>query len=131
MSVYSNDKPSGNEPAIRRWFSTGIACLTFLLLSGCDQLGIDTPATIQARAEQEGKAVGTACRHAMRAIEDCYAMNAKTPKSAIATGWREMDEYMRENNIAGVAPELNKAGAMDKKEPADEEAPAESASAAH
>jgi hypothetical protein len=40
----------------------------------------------------------------MRAIEDCYILNPKADKSAIYTGWREMDEYMRENKLEGVAP---------------------------
>ena len=76
------------------------------LLSGCDLLGIESAETVAARKEAEGKAVGSACRHAMRAIEDCYVMNPKAQKSAVFTGWREMDEYMRENKIEGVAPTI-------------------------
>lgn len=73
-------------------------------LSGCDQLGIETPAKSAERQEAEAKAIGSACRHAMRAIEDCYVLNPKAEKSAVFTGWREMDEYMRENKLEGVAP---------------------------
>ena len=40
----------------------------------------------------------------MRAIEDCYTLNPKAEKAAVYTGWREMDEYMRENKLEGVAP---------------------------
>lgn len=40
----------------------------------------------------------------MRAIEDCYALNPKAPKASVFAGWREMDEYMRENKLEGVAP---------------------------
>jgi hypothetical protein len=40
----------------------------------------------------------------MRAIEDCYTLNPKADKAAVFEGWREMDEYMRENKIEGVAP---------------------------
>jgi hypothetical protein len=76
------------------------------LLSGCDLLGIESAESVAARKEAEGKAVGSACRHAMRAIEDCYVMNPKAQKSAVFTGWREMDEYMRENKIEGVAPTI-------------------------
>jgi hypothetical protein len=76
------------------------------LLSGCDLLGIESAETVAARKEAEGKAVGSACRHAMRAIEDCYVMNPRAQKSAVFTGWREMDEYMRENKIEGVAPTI-------------------------
>jgi len=73
-------------------------------LSGCDQLGIETPAKTAERMATESKAIGSACRHAMRAIEDCYTLNPKADKSAVFGGWREMDEYMRENKLEGVAP---------------------------
>lgn len=75
-----------------------------LMLGGCDQLGIETPAKEAVRLAAEAKAVGSACRHAMRAIEDCYTLNPKADKAAVFEGWREMDEYMRENKIEGVAP---------------------------
>ena len=47
-------------------------------LTACDQiqrqvLGED-PAAKAAKQEAEGKAVGGACRHSGRAIEDCYAI---------------------------------------------------------
>lgn len=73
-------------------------------LAGCDQLGIETPQKTAERAESDAKAVGGACRHALRAIEDCYILNPKAEKSAVYTGWREMDEYMRENKLEGIAP---------------------------
>ena len=75
-------------------------------LSGCDLLGIESGSVTAAKKEAEGKAVGGACRHAMRAIEDCYTLNPKAQKAAVYAGWREMDEYMRENKIDGVAPTL-------------------------
>ena len=77
-----------------------------LLLSGCDQLGIETPAQQDAKVEAEGKAVGSACRQAGRALEDCYQINPKASKSAIFNGWREMDAYMRENKLETVPPEF-------------------------
>lgn len=81
------------------------ACLLAgLQLAACDQLGIETPAKSAERQEAEARAVGSACRHAMRAIEDCYVLNPKAEKSAVFAGWREMDEYMRENKLEGVAP---------------------------
>ena len=40
----------------------------------------------------------------MRAIEDCYTLNPKADKASVFMGWREMDEYMRENKLDGVAP---------------------------
>lgn len=75
-----------------------------LLLSGCDQLGLETPAKAAEREIAEAKAIGGACRHALRAIEDCYTLNPKSDKSSVFTGWREMDEYMRENKLDGIAP---------------------------
>ena len=83
-----------------------LACA--LLLAGCEMLGIESPEKLALQKEAEGKAVGSACRHALRAIEDCYALNPKALKSAVFGGWREMDEYMRENKLEGVAPVLAK-----------------------
>ena len=79
-------------------------------LSGCDQLGVETPAVVAAKREAEGKAIGGACRHAGRAIEDCYTLNRKADKGAVFAGWREMNDYMRENKIDAVKPELPPAG---------------------
>ena len=56
------------------------------------------------RREADGKAVGGACRHAGRALEDCYALNRKADRAAVFAGWREMNDYMRENKIDVVAP---------------------------
>jgi hypothetical protein len=79
-------------------------------LAGCDQLGIETPAVLTAKREVEGKAIGGACRHAGRAIEDCYALNKKADKAAVFAGWREMNDYMRENKLDAVAPQLTPGG---------------------
>ena len=78
--------------------------LSALLLVGCDQLGIETPAVTSARKDADSKAVGGACRHANRAIEDCYTLNKKADKAAVYAGWREMNEYMRENKLEPVLP---------------------------
>jgi hypothetical protein len=80
------------------------------LLAGCDQLGIESASVTAARQEADGKAVGGACRHAGRAIEDCFALNRRVDKAAIYAGWREMDDYMRENKEAVVAPVLAPGG---------------------
>ena len=74
------------------------------LLAGCDMLGIESPEKIAAVREAEGKAIGGACRHAARAIEDCYTLNKKADKAAVFAGWREMNDYMRENKIEPVPP---------------------------
>jgi hypothetical protein len=70
-------------------------------------LGIESTQAIAARREAEGKAVGAACRHAGRAIEDCYVMNRKADKAAVFAGWRDMNDYMRENQIEAVRPQLS------------------------
>ncbi len=77
-----------------------ILCAT--LLAGCDLLGIETASQTEAKREAEGRAIGSACRHAVRSIEDCYAQNPRALKAAVFSGWREMDEYMRENNVVGM-----------------------------
>jgi hypothetical protein len=86
------------------WRVGTLALAMACMLGGCDQLGIETPAKSAERLLGEAKAIGSACRHAMRAIEDCYTLNPKADKSAMFAGWREMDEYMRENKIDGIAP---------------------------
>jgi hypothetical protein len=83
-----------------------LLALVVLPLAGCDALGIDTPEKIAAVREADGKAIGGACRHAGRAIEDCFALNRKADRAAIFAGWREMNDYMRENNIEPITPQL-------------------------
>ena len=74
------------------------------LLAGCDQLGIESAATTVARKEAEGKAVGAGCRHAARSVEQCYVTNKRADKAAVFAGWKEMNDYMRENKIEAVPP---------------------------
>ena len=80
------------------------------LLAGCDMvggaLGIESPEKVAASRDAEGKAVGGACRHAGRAIEDCYTMNKKADKAAVFAGWRDMNDYMRENKIEPLPPQI-------------------------
>lgn len=84
--------------------------IAVLTLNACDQigqkLGLEDPSKKEARMEPEAKAVGSACRQSGRAIEDCYAIYGWLPKAGIYAGWREMDEYMRENKLETVAPQL-------------------------
>lgn len=75
-------------------------------LAGCDQLGIESTAATAARREAEGKAVGGGCRHAARSVEQCYEQNKRADKAAVFAGWREMNDYMRENKIEPVAPQV-------------------------
>jgi hypothetical protein len=78
---------------------------TTLLIAGCDQLGLGPDPRI-AQREADARAIGAACRHAMRGIEDCYRLNERVSKTAIFEGWKEMDQYMRENKIEGAPSTL-------------------------
>ena len=69
-------------------------------------LGIDSPEKIAAARDADGKAVGGACRHAGRAIEDCFTIYRKADRAAMFAGWRDMNDYMRDNKIEPVAPQL-------------------------
>ncbi|KQW68930.1 MAG: hypothetical protein Q8L12_05305 [Methylibium sp.] len=84
--------------------------IALALLAGCDLLGTEAAEKTAALKEADGKAIGSACRHAGRAIEDCYALNAKAQRAAVFAGWREMDEYMRENKLEAVAPQIQRPG---------------------
>ncbi|MDR7305008.1 hypothetical protein [Rhodoferax saidenbachensis] len=78
--------------------------LTFVfLLSGCDLETLLADPRV-AQREADAKAIGGACRHGLRSLEDCYAMNEKASKAAVFAGWKDMDQYMRDNKIEGVAP---------------------------
>ena len=107
-------------------FITAIALCAATLLAGCDKLGIESADQIAARKQEEGKAVGGACRQAGRGIEDCYALNKRADKAAVFAGWREMNDYMRENKMEAAAPTLSPAVASAQKadEPADDAKPA-------
>lgn len=80
-----------------------LVSLLALTLAACDIPGMGPDPRI-AQREAEGKAIGGACRYALRGIEECYQRNPKAPKTAIFDGWKDMDVYMRENKLAGQAP---------------------------
>ncbi len=81
--------------------------LATLGAAGCNLFGGEAAEAAAARREADGKAVGGACRHAGRAIEDCYLLNRRADKAAVYAGWREMNDYMRENKLEPVAPQLS------------------------
>ena len=120
---------------MRRLLSAAPLLVLLLNLAACDQIqqkmGIEDPAAKEARTEAEGKAVGGACRHSGRAIEDCYAIYTWLPKAAVYTGWRDMDAYMRENKIETIEPVLPPPQSPDsKRRKAKEETPAEAKASA-
>lgn len=99
-------KPSCHWSAMRSRLPLLLCLSAALGLTGCDMLGIESATVVAEKRLGEGKAVGAACRHAGRAIEDCYALNKKSDKAAIYAGWREMDDYMRENKLEPVPPQI-------------------------
>lgn len=75
-------------------------------LSACEQIGIPDRSKEAAAKEAEGRAIGSACRQAGRALEDCYTLNPDAHKAAIFSGWRDMNDYMTENKLDIVKPTL-------------------------
>ncbi|WP_069106133.1 hypothetical protein [Acidovorax sp. RAC01] len=94
------------------------AAAAMLLLSGCDKIPGLGPDPRVAQREEEAKAIGGACRHALRGLEDCYTLNPKSGKAAIFAGWKEMDAYMRENKLEGAPAVLGKADKPARDKPA-------------
>jgi hypothetical protein len=81
-----------------------------LLLAGCDlEALLADPKVVQREAD--AKAIGGACRFGLRSIEDCYMMNEKASKSAVFMGWKDMDQYMRDNKVEGIPAKLSKPNA--------------------
>ena len=78
-----------------------LTLVTTLLLAGCVIPGLGPDPRIALR-EAEARAIGGACRHGLRSIEDCYSLNEEASKAAVFEGWKDMDGYMRENKIEGV-----------------------------
>src|SRR5689334_9588336 len=91
---------------MRRSFTVLALAFVAVVATGCDALGVETPEKAAAAREADGKAIGAACRHAGRAIEDCFAIYKKADRAAIYAGWRDMNDYMRENKIEPVPPQL-------------------------
>jgi hypothetical protein len=81
--------------------------LVALSATGCNLFGGESAEAVVARREADGRAIGGACRHAGRAIEDCYTLNRRADKASVYAGWREMNDYMRENKLDPVAPQLS------------------------
>ena len=80
------------------------------LAGGCDMLSelleIPNPAREHAIKEAEGRAIGGACRHAGRSLEDCYTLNPTAEKASVFAGWRDMNDYMMEHKLDAVPSRL-------------------------
>lgn len=104
-------------------------CLCTALLAGCDALGIESATQVAERKQAEAHAIGSACRHAIRSIEDCFKANPKAGKAAVFAGWKEMDQYMRDNQIVGMPSPIGSTDEEDTEHddgaPPDDHAPAE------
>ena len=85
-----------------------LALSSILLLTACDKIPGLGPDPRVAQREEEAKAIGGACRHALRGLEDCYTLNPKAPKASVFAGWKDMDAYMRENKIEGAPSVLGR-----------------------
>lgn len=96
-------------------------CLSAALLAGCDALGIESAAKLAERKQAEAHAIGSACRHAIRSIEDCFKTNPRAGKAAVFAGWKEMDQYMRDNQIVGMPSPIEPAAEAEAVEEASEE----------
>jgi hypothetical protein len=98
--------------------------LPFLLLplalafAGCDQIAkLDG----SKAKEADAVAVGSACRQAGRAIEDCFNLNPDAPKASVFAGWKEMNEYMVSNKLDPVTPTVPRPEPKKKKDEDEEE----------
>lgn len=74
------------------------------MLSSCDLSQI--PGLTGKLSMEDSKAVGAACRHSGRALEDCFSLNPNTHQSGVFEGWRDMNDYMLANEIEVVKPEI-------------------------
>lgn len=90
-----------------------LIAVALLPLAGCEIPGLGPDPRI-AQREAEAKAIGGACRHALRGLEDCFTLNPKASKAQVFAGWKEMDLYMRENKIEGAPSVLTQ---LEKKQP--------------
>jgi len=95
--------PQSPSTALRLMVLAGL-----LLLAGCDKIPGLGPDPRVAQRDAEAKAIGGACRHALRGLEDCYTLNPKASKASVFAGWKDMDAYMRENKIEGTPSVLGK-----------------------
>ena len=97
-----------------------IVLASLLLLAGCDKIPGLGPDPRVAQREEEAKAIGGACRHALRGLEDCYILNPRASKASVFAGWKDMDVYMRENKIEGTPSVLGKVEKPERSERASE-----------
>lgn len=91
------------------------ALVAALALSGCGRM-LPDPEAEARRQDEESAAIGGACKQAGRSVEDCFSLHEGAARAGVIRGWREMDEYMRQNKIDPQRPRQDPAEAR----PADE-----------
>lgn len=75
-----------------------------VLLSSCDLSQI--PGLDKRLSPEDSKAIGAACRHSGRALEDCFKLNMAAHQAGVFEGWRDMNDYMIANKIETVVPQI-------------------------
>jgi hypothetical protein len=95
-----------------------------LSLTGCDKL-----MEIVNKQQANGKAIGAACRHSGRALEDCYRRNTRIPKADIFAGWKDMNEYMQQKKMETIQPPEDEAPPVAASKKAEKNAASEETSA--
>lgn len=75
-----------------------------LLLGGCIKGLLPDPEGDARKVEDEAAATGAGCRQAGRSLEQCYMRNEGLNRNGALRGWREMDEYMRQNKLEPQLP---------------------------
>jgi hypothetical protein len=79
------------------------------LLSACDKGDPNKDADRDLSIKEgNARATGGACRHAGRALEDCYILNPESDRASVFAGWKDMNDYMRDNKMEDVKPLLEK-----------------------
>jgi hypothetical protein len=96
----------------RHRFLTRIACLLAMtcctLITACDKGDSNKDADRELSIKEgDARATGSACRQAGRALEDCYKLNPESDRASVFAGWRDMNDYMRENKMEEVKPLLD------------------------
>lgn len=79
--------------------------LVSCLLVACDRGDSNKDAERELSIKEgDARATGSACRQAGRALEDCYNLNPTAQRASVFAGWRDMNDYMRENKMEEVKP---------------------------
>ncbi|MGQ5523915.1 hypothetical protein ACUHMQ_11725 [Chitinimonas sp. PSY-7] len=68
-------------------------------LSGCERI-----TELANQSKLNGRAIGAACRHTGRSLEDCFQRNPRVSKADVFSGWKEMNEYMAKNKLEVIPP---------------------------